>query len=137
MLKGNAAPELLAIYQAERHPVGWLAAEQSLTGQRRRCLRKRWAEAPRILWRNRAWCEGKLVQAQEHGHAALQLWEKTSLVYPFHWLALWPLIAVALAQGRCSEHQTIRSIRSMKATCISPKAETSMCVSFCRVDSKA
>ncbi len=32
VLKGHAAPELLATYQTERHPVGWLAAEQSLTG---------------------------------------------------------------------------------------------------------
>jgi putative polyketide hydroxylase len=32
VLKGNATPQLLATYQTERHPVGWLAAEQSLTG---------------------------------------------------------------------------------------------------------
>src|SRR6266700_1575505 len=32
VLKGHAAPELLATYQTERHPVGWLAAEQSITG---------------------------------------------------------------------------------------------------------
>ena len=32
VLKGQAAQELLATYQAERHPVGWFAAEQSLTG---------------------------------------------------------------------------------------------------------
>jgi putative polyketide hydroxylase len=32
VLKGQATPQLLATYQTERHPVGWLAAEQSLTG---------------------------------------------------------------------------------------------------------
>ncbi len=32
VLKGNAAPQLLATYEMERHPVTWLAAEQSLTG---------------------------------------------------------------------------------------------------------
>src|SRR6266568_81769 len=32
VLKGYAAPQLLATYQTERHPVGWFAAEQSLTG---------------------------------------------------------------------------------------------------------
>src|SRR6266700_145018 len=32
VLKGHAAPELLATYQMERHPVGRLVAEQSLTG---------------------------------------------------------------------------------------------------------
>jgi hypothetical protein len=32
VLKGNAAPELLTTYQTERHPVGMLVCEQSLTG---------------------------------------------------------------------------------------------------------
>jgi putative polyketide hydroxylase len=32
VLKGTAAPQLLATYQTERHPVGRLAAEQSLVG---------------------------------------------------------------------------------------------------------
>lgn len=32
VLRGTAAPELLATYQAERHPVGRFAARQSLTG---------------------------------------------------------------------------------------------------------
>lgn len=32
VLKGQASPALLATYQAERHPVGRFAAEQSLTG---------------------------------------------------------------------------------------------------------
>ncbi len=32
VLKGQATPQLLETYQTERHPVGWLAAEQSLTG---------------------------------------------------------------------------------------------------------
>jgi len=32
VLKGNASPQLLATYETERHPVAWLAAEQSLTG---------------------------------------------------------------------------------------------------------
>jgi len=32
VLKGQAGPELLATYQAERHPVGMLASQQSLVG---------------------------------------------------------------------------------------------------------
>ena len=32
VLKGQASQELLATYQTERHPVGWLASEQSLVG---------------------------------------------------------------------------------------------------------
>ena len=32
VLKGQATPQLLATYQTERHPVGTLAAEQSMTG---------------------------------------------------------------------------------------------------------
>jgi hypothetical protein len=32
VLKGQATPELLGTYQTERRPVGWLAAQQSMTG---------------------------------------------------------------------------------------------------------
>jgi putative polyketide hydroxylase len=32
VLKEHAPPQLLSTYQTERHPVGWLAAERSLTG---------------------------------------------------------------------------------------------------------
>jgi DNA-binding SARP family transcriptional activator len=48
-----------------------------------------------------AWREGDLSQAQEHGRSALASWQQTD--YAFKWLALWPLIAVALAQDRISE----------------------------------
>jgi len=32
VIRGQAAPQLLTTYQEERHPVGWFAARQSLTG---------------------------------------------------------------------------------------------------------
>src|SRR6185312_6431486 len=32
VMRGQAAPQLLRTYQQERHPVGWFAARQSLTG---------------------------------------------------------------------------------------------------------
>ncbi len=32
VIRGQAAPQLLRTYQQERHPVGWFAARQSLTG---------------------------------------------------------------------------------------------------------
>lgn len=31
------------------------------------------------------------------------LWRQSPLVYPFQWQALWPLVGVALAQGREDE----------------------------------
>lgn len=49
-----------------------------------------------------AWREGNLAEAEVQGQVALKLWEQLALVYPFHWLALWPLIGVALAQDQVS-----------------------------------
>jgi hypothetical protein len=50
-----------------------------------------------------AWREERLPDGQLNGRAALELWRKTSLVYPFQWTALWPLIGTALAQNQVSE----------------------------------
>jgi class 3 adenylate cyclase len=50
-----------------------------------------------------AWREGDLSQAWDSGRAALETWRKVPLVYPFHWTALWPLVAVALAQDLVSD----------------------------------
>jgi tetratricopeptide (TPR) repeat protein len=50
-----------------------------------------------------AWCEGNLAQAQDKGQAALELWAQTPIVYPFQWLALWPLMTVALARDEFPE----------------------------------
>ena len=30
-------------------------------------------------------------------------WKSVSMVYPFHWMALWPLAALALARGDFAE----------------------------------
>jgi DNA-binding SARP family transcriptional activator len=51
------------------------------------------------------WCAGDLSQAQELGCAALELWHQLPAGHastPFQWLALWPLIAVALHEGEFS-----------------------------------
>ncbi|MFB0537017.1 MAG: BTAD domain-containing putative transcriptional regulator [Anaerolineae bacterium] len=48
-----------------------------------------------------AWHEGDLSQVQENGQSALASWQQTA--YPFQWLALWPLIGVALVQDQISE----------------------------------
>lgn len=50
-----------------------------------------------------AWREGNLTEAQANGLAALELWRSIWTVYPFQWAALWPLIAVALAQDQLTE----------------------------------
>ena len=49
---------------------------------------------------NQAWLayrSGALDQVAEHAQFALQLWHK--LVFPFHWLACWPYLAVCLQKG--------------------------------------
>jgi DNA-binding SARP family transcriptional activator len=47
-----------------------------------------------------SWREGDLPAAGQLGQEALTLWRQSPLVYPFQWLALWPLISVELKQGR-------------------------------------
>jgi DNA-binding SARP family transcriptional activator/tetratricopeptide (TPR) repeat protein len=48
-----------------------------------------------------AYRAGDSEGAVRHGEAALVEWQ--SLQYPFHWLALWPLLAVALDQSRLAD----------------------------------
>jgi DNA-binding SARP family transcriptional activator len=47
-----------------------------------------------------AWRRHDLPAAEQWGQEALAIWRQSPLVYPFQWFALWPLIAVALEQGR-------------------------------------
>ena len=46
-----------------------------------------------------SWHGGSLVEAQANGQAALACWDQSPTSYVFRWLALWPLLAVALSQG--------------------------------------
>ena len=50
-----------------------------------------------------AWRLGNLIEIQEHGHAALDLWHSLPLEFPFRWTALWPLLAVALTKAQIAE----------------------------------
>ncbi|WP_437288939.1 TOMM system kinase/cyclase fusion protein [Sorangium sp. So ce406] len=50
-----------------------------------------------------AWGQGDTRSVEANGQAALDLWSKLSLVYPFQWAALFPVLAVELAGGRLSE----------------------------------
>ena len=50
-----------------------------------------------------SWQKGQLEEAQHLGKEALVLWQQTATIYPFHWAALWPLLAVALTQQRIAE----------------------------------
>jgi class 3 adenylate cyclase len=48
---------------------------------------------------NMAWVnlrEGNLSEAWKNAKAALEIWQKAPIVYPFQWTALWPLLNVAL-----------------------------------------
>ncbi|MCL4560791.1 MAG: AAA family ATPase [Chloroflexi bacterium] len=51
-----------------------------------------------LAWLN--WRMGNLYAAEQRGHEALSFWQKSPLMYPFQWQALWPLLAVALAQDK-------------------------------------
>ncbi|WPB80742.1 protein kinase [Archangium violaceum] len=50
-----------------------------------------------------AWREGLSAEAEHRARTALRYWQPLSLVYPFQWLAHWPLIAVELARHRLTE----------------------------------
>jgi tetratricopeptide (TPR) repeat protein len=50
-----------------------------------------------------SWREENLAEAEQSGRAALELWQQMSLVYPFQWSALWPLMATTLAEDRISD----------------------------------
>ena len=50
-----------------------------------------------------AWRDGNMEEAETDGLAALESWRRQRHIYAFQWTALWPLIGVALAQGRLPE----------------------------------
>ncbi len=50
-----------------------------------------------------AWQQGRLTEVEQKAGRALELWSQTALVYPFQWLAIWPLIAVNLENNRIGE----------------------------------
>jgi tetratricopeptide (TPR) repeat protein len=50
-----------------------------------------------------AWREGNLTEAQEYCLAALEIWRLSFHEFNFQWLALFPLLAVTLAQDRLEE----------------------------------
>jgi class 3 adenylate cyclase/tetratricopeptide (TPR) repeat protein len=55
---------------------------------------------------NRAWVEwrtGDEQKAAADARAALDIWEKLPVRYFYDWMALWPLLAIALAAGRPGE----------------------------------
>ena len=50
-----------------------------------------------------AWHSGDQKMAEQNGKEALKIWHQSPLVYPFQWLALWPLFGVAMAHGQEEE----------------------------------
>jgi len=50
-----------------------------------------------------AWREGKNAEAEQNGKAALESWQSSEVVYPFHWAALWPLIDITLGHDEPSQ----------------------------------
>ncbi len=50
-----------------------------------------------------AWRRSDLADAERLAQAALEAWRAYAAPYPLYWQALWPLIGVALAQGRLAD----------------------------------
>jgi class 3 adenylate cyclase/tetratricopeptide (TPR) repeat protein len=50
-----------------------------------------------------AWRDGDEAAAADDARAALGMWEGLPIRYFFDWMALWPLLAMALAAGRVEE----------------------------------
>jgi hypothetical protein len=46
-----------------------------------------------------AWKEGRMAEAETLCQSALARWAPLSLVFPFQWMARWPLLAMALGRG--------------------------------------
>jgi DNA-binding SARP family transcriptional activator len=46
-----------------------------------------------------AWRHGSVAEVLADGQAALACWDRPPFAYPFHWLALWPLLAAVLGRG--------------------------------------
>jgi DNA-binding SARP family transcriptional activator len=56
-----------------------------------------------VAYAGQAWLAeraGDLDAVFQHGEAALALWAGLPFDYPFHWLALWPLLAAALRRNQ-------------------------------------
>jgi tetratricopeptide (TPR) repeat protein len=50
-----------------------------------------------------AWREGNSDEAGHRARTALECWRPLSLVYPFQWMAHWPLMALALERHQAAE----------------------------------
>jgi hypothetical protein len=50
-----------------------------------------------------AWRSGEQEAAAADAHAALEQWERLPVRYPVDWMALWPLVAMALGSQRIEQ----------------------------------
>ncbi|HTW09265.1 MAG TPA: hypothetical protein VME46_17295 [Acidimicrobiales bacterium] len=50
-----------------------------------------------------AWQEGRSDEVEKMAQEALAHWGRCVVHYSFHWLALWPLVAVHLSGGRVAD----------------------------------
>jgi tetratricopeptide (TPR) repeat protein len=50
-----------------------------------------------------AWRSGEAEEAATDAQAALRIWEELPVRYIFDWMALWPMVVIALASGRVEE----------------------------------
>lgn len=45
----------------------------------------------------------QVAEVKRRGHLALEAWQQHPAIYPLRWQALWPLLGVALTQGRVAD----------------------------------
>ena len=50
-----------------------------------------------------AWREGNTAESGEQGRAAVKTWQTLPAAYPFQWIAILPLLAVALERGELAD----------------------------------
>ena len=60
-----------------------------------------------------AWREGNAAEVEDRARQALENWRATAVVFPFHWICLWPLTSVRLAAGQLAE--AVEASRQMLA----------------------
>jgi tetratricopeptide (TPR) repeat protein len=87
-------------------PLARRAAGAELSQKPRRRRRQQIKEYQAACQANQAWLawqQGDLESAGRLARQALELWQEKYPAYPFYWQALWPLAAVAQANGQPAE----------------------------------
>ena len=67
-----------------------------------------------------AWRAGNLGAVQQHGAAALSIWQKLPIGYMFEWTGRWPLLALHYDQVISSKSSHVHRFSSPKNSSVGP-----------------